>query len=144
MECYILDANNNGFTFDNFNEAMRFCIFHSEFIQIRVNYKDKSKPVEFWHRKTPQMVWSPRCESAIESLVADYSQNRLKCSYWICRNMGDERLNDLTMRLHFIRDIKYDEYLDTHFTINIVKIMSEDEIIKSLATSDKMKNKIKK
>ena len=123
---------------------MRFCIFHSEFIQIRVNYKDKSKPVEFWHRKTPRMIWSIAKEKAIESIIPDYSQNRLKCSYWICRNMGDERLNDLTMRLHFIRDIKYKEYLDEHFTINIVKIMSEDEIIQSLAASDGMKSKIKK
>ena len=133
MQCYILTVEKEGYTFDNFNDAMRFCIFHPEFIEIRVTYKDKLKPVEFWHRKTPKITWSSHCESVIEEMLPEYKINRQKHCYWICRNMSDERLNDLTMRLHFTRDIKYKEYLDTHFTINIMKIIREDEIIKSLS-----------
>lgn len=86
--------------------------------------------VDDWYFKPISESWYPESEHKLEALSSEYRQMKLSHTpghVWVLRNNNSEKIQELSYRLHIIKDIDIHEYRRLFEAISIEKIINSNE-----------------
>lgn len=110
-------------------------IIHSENTRIDTI---KNYYVDDWYFKPMSESWYPESENKLEALSSKYLQMKLSHTsghMWVLRNNNSEKMQELSYRLHIIKDIDIHEYRKLFEDISIEKVINHQELSVLLSNS---------
>jgi len=94
--------------------------------------------VDDWYFKPISESWYSESENKLDALSSYYHQMKISNTpghVWVLRNNNSEKIQELSYRLHIIKDIDINEYRKLFEAISIEKIINSNELATLLTDS---------
>ena len=94
--------------------------------------------IDDWYFKPISESWYPESESRLAELSSEYRQmiqSNTPNHIWVFRNYNNDKMQELSYRLHITKDIDINEYRKLFDAISIEKVINHNDFMKLLCAS---------